>query len=123
MSRSPNPGIHPLRSDEVEAIEIHDLVPRRDEIIHERLLGVVTGVDLRQSPELGVRTEDEIDGGPGASERSRQTGIPFGTPSSTMPVSRPACSLSMTERISYFSECRTSPFAVLPSIAPKFAWQ
>src|SRR6185312_6121552 len=50
-----------LRSGEVEAIEVHHLVPGRDEIVDELLLGVGTSVDLRQCAELGVRTKEEVD--------------------------------------------------------------
>src|SRR5688572_15706347 len=53
---SPSP-----RSGKVEAIEIHDLVPRGHEVAHELLPGVVARVDLRECAELGVRTEDQID--------------------------------------------------------------
>src|SRR5438552_14841515 len=53
------------RSGEVEAIEVHDLVPRSHEVTHELLLRVVACVDLRDGSELGVRTEDEVDGGGG----------------------------------------------------------
>ncbi len=58
-----------------------------------------------------------------ASARSAQIGIPFGTSSSTSPESRPAFVLSMTERISYFSEYRTRPLPVLPSMRPKLPSQ
>src|SRR5437660_3186729 len=59
-NRSPN---RERRSGEIEAIEAHDLVPRSHEVTHELLLGVVTCVDLRDGSELGVRAEDEVDGG------------------------------------------------------------
>src|SRR3954468_644395 len=49
-------------SAEVEAVEVHDLVPRGDEVLDEPLLRVVAGVDLGDGPELGVGTEDEIGG-------------------------------------------------------------
>src|SRR6266540_337907 len=58
-------------SDKVEAIKIHDLVPRGHKVTHELLLRVVTSVDLRDSSELGVRTEDEVDGGGGPLELAR----------------------------------------------------
>ena len=45
-----------LRSGKVEATKIHHLVPRSHEVTHERLLRVVTCVDFRDRPELGVRT-------------------------------------------------------------------
>ena len=47
-----------LGSADVEAIEIHHLVPRRDEVGHELLAGIGRPVDLRDGPELGVRSED-----------------------------------------------------------------
>ena len=54
-----------LRSGEVEAVKVHYLVPRRYEVVHELLLGVLASVDFRQGPELGVRTENEVDTGAG----------------------------------------------------------
>src|SRR6266540_6662828 len=68
--RSPTRG---RRSGEVEAIEVHDLVPRRHEVTHELLLRVVTCVDLRDASEWGVRTEDEIDGGACPLDLARRT--------------------------------------------------
>ena len=55
-----------LRSGEVETVKVHDFVPHRHKVMQELLLGVFTSVDFRQSPELGVGTEDQIDtrGGP-----------------------------------------------------------
>lgn len=35
-------------SVEIESIEIHDLVPRSDEVVHELLLCVVARIDLRE---------------------------------------------------------------------------
>src|SRR5262249_32310315 len=49
--------------DQVEAVKIHHLVPRSHEVTHERLLPVIAAIDFRDGSELGVRTEDEIDGG------------------------------------------------------------
>jgi hypothetical protein len=43
----------------VKTIEVHHLAPRRHELRHEFRLRVVTCVDLREGPELGVRTEDK----------------------------------------------------------------
>ena len=53
-------------SDAIEAIEIHDLVPRGNEVARELLLRVRTGVDLRERTELRVRSEEEVHtaGGP-----------------------------------------------------------
>src|SRR3954452_21724387 len=57
-----------IGSGEVEPIEVHDLVPRGHEVAYELLLRVVARVDLRDGSELGVRTEDEVDGGGGPLE-------------------------------------------------------
>jgi len=61
-----------LRSGKVEAVKVHYLVPRRYKVVQELLLGVVTSVDLRQGPELGVRTEDEVDTGAAPLEFARR---------------------------------------------------
>ena len=58
-----------------------------------------------------------------ACARSEHIGIPRGVSPSTSPASSPVFSLSMTATIRYFWECRTRPFAVLPSISPKLASQ
>jgi hypothetical protein len=50
-----------LRSGEVEAIKVHHLGPGRHKVLDKFLLRVRASVNLGQSPELGVRTEDEID--------------------------------------------------------------
>ncbi len=49
-------------SNEVEAVQIHHLVPRRHEVAHKLLLRVVAGIDFRDGSELRVRAEDEVDG-------------------------------------------------------------
>ena len=41
-----------LLSVEIEAIEIHHLVPGRDEVLHEGLLGIVTSIDFSDGAEL-----------------------------------------------------------------------
>ena len=43
-----------LRSGEVKTVKVHDFVPHRYETMQELLLGVLTSVDFRQGPELGV---------------------------------------------------------------------
>ena len=43
---------------EVETVKVHDFVPHHYKVVQELLLGVLTSVDFRQGPELGVRTED-----------------------------------------------------------------
>ena len=57
-----------LRSDKVEAVKVHYLVPHRDKVVQELLLRVLTSVDFRQGPELGIRTENEVDTGAGPLE-------------------------------------------------------
>ena len=60
-----------LRSGEIEPVKVHYLVPCRYKIVHELLQGILTCVDFRQGPELGVRAEDEIDTGAGPFEFAR----------------------------------------------------
>ena len=60
-----------LRSGEVVAVKVHYFVPHCDKVVHELLLGVLTGVDFRHGPELGVRAEDEVDPGAGPLEFTR----------------------------------------------------
>src|SRR5207249_7750870 len=60
-----------LRSGKVEAIVVHDLVPRSHEITHELLLRVLLCVNLGEGSELGVRPEDEVDGGAGPLDLAR----------------------------------------------------
>src|SRR5216683_1980328 len=55
----------PPRSGKVEAIKVRDLGPRSHEVLHKRLLRVVTSIDFRECSELGVRTEDKVDTGAG----------------------------------------------------------
>src|SRR5437899_4034264 len=66
-----------LRSREVEAIEVHHLGPGRDEVLDELRLRIRASVDLRQGPELGVRTEDEIDARGGPLDSARLAIAPF----------------------------------------------
>src|SRR5687768_18260789 len=60
-----------VRFGEVEATQIHHLVPRSHEVTHELLLRVVRCVDLRDGSQLGVMTEDEVDGGAGPFDLAR----------------------------------------------------
>ena len=46
---------------EIETIKVHHFGPGCHEVVDKLLLGVRTSIDLGQSTELGVRTEDEID--------------------------------------------------------------
>ena len=57
-----------LRSGEVETVKVHDFVPHHYKVVQELLPGVLTSVDFRQGPELGVRTEDQVDTGAGPLE-------------------------------------------------------
>src|SRR5262245_11841519 len=52
----------------VEAIVVHDLVPRSHEVTHELLLRVLLCVNLGDGSELGVVAENEVDGGAGPLE-------------------------------------------------------
>ena len=54
------------------AVEVHDLVPRGDEVVHELLARVVAGVDLRERAQLGVRAEHEVDAGAGPLDLARR---------------------------------------------------
>src|SRR5262249_12607758 len=54
-----------LGSREIEAIGVHDLGPRRNEVLCELLLRIRTRIDFREGTKLGVRTEDQIDAGAG----------------------------------------------------------
>src|SRR5213083_3172365 len=72
MSRSANewPTWMPVSGD-IEPIEGHDLLPGGHEVTHELLRAVVARVDLRDGSQLGVRTEDEIDGRSGPLDLTR----------------------------------------------------
>src|ERR1035441_8271027 len=59
------------RSGEVETVEVHDLDPRRDEVVHELLPRVIARVDLCERAQLGVRAEDEVDATAGPPELAR----------------------------------------------------
>src|SRR5581483_11750423 len=56
---------------QVEAVQVHDLVPGLGEVLDELLLAVGGGVDLRQGTELGVGAEDEVGGGGGPLQLTR----------------------------------------------------
>jgi hypothetical protein len=55
-------------SGQLEAIVVHHLVPRSHEVLHELLLRVLLRVKLGDGAQLGVRAEDEVDGGAGPLE-------------------------------------------------------
>src|ERR1700728_4178485 len=67
----------PLTSRQVVTIKVHHLVPRSREVLHKRLLRVVTGIDLGDCPELGVRTEHQVDTGCGPLRFARRTIAPL----------------------------------------------
>ena len=64
MRRAVQPG-----SGEVEAISVHHLGPGRHEVLHELLLRVRAGIDLREGAQLRVRTEDQVDARAGPLDR------------------------------------------------------
>src|SRR5713226_3193648 len=67
----------PPSSGKVVAIKVHHLVPRSHEVLHKRLLRVVTCIDFRDCSELGVRTEDEVDTGAGPLDFAGRAIAPF----------------------------------------------
>src|SRR5215472_3226305 len=82
LSGMPNSG-------QVKTIEVHHFAPRSHEVFHKGLLRVVTCIDFRECPELGVRTEDKVDTGAGPLDFARRAiaslkyavggrGLPFG---------------------------------------------
>src|SRR3954453_1356250 len=50
----------PPQSAEVEAVELHDVDPRGDEVANELLARVVGAVDLGDGPQLRVGAEHEV---------------------------------------------------------------
>jgi hypothetical protein len=50
----------PQRSLKIEAIQIHHLIPRRNEIFHEFFRAVRTGVDFCHSTQAGISNNDQI---------------------------------------------------------------
>src|SRR5690606_1540394 len=44
------------------AVEIHDLGPGADEVLHEPRIAVARAVHFGDRTQLGVRAEDEVDG-------------------------------------------------------------
>src|ERR1035441_2093726 len=76
-TRQPYPTRPAASSGKVVAIEVHHLVPRSYEVLHKRLLRVVTCVGFRDCPELGVRTEDKVDTGAGPLDFARRAIAPL----------------------------------------------
>src|SRR6266851_4532383 len=72
-----DPKAYSLRSRKVVAIQVHHLGPRRDEVLDELRLRIRASVDLRQGPELGVGTEEEIDARAGPLECALGAIAPF----------------------------------------------
>src|SRR5258706_14117073 len=66
-----------LNSGDVKAIQVHYLVPRRDKVMDKFRLRVRTSIHLGKGPELGVRTEDEIDTRAGPLDLARLAIAPF----------------------------------------------
>jgi hypothetical protein len=50
---------------EIEAVEVHHLVPGSYEVVDKLLLCIGTCIDLRQGAQLRVRAKDEINTGAG----------------------------------------------------------
>src|SRR5271155_781184 len=69
----------PFRGDsgKIVAIKVHNLVPRRREVLHKRFLRIVRRIDLRDCPELGVRTEEKIDARAGPLDLARLAVAPL----------------------------------------------
>ena len=57
-----------LRSCKVKSVKYHYLAPYCYKVINELIRGILRSVNFRQCPELGVRTEDEVDTGAGPLE-------------------------------------------------------
>ena len=64
-------------SEVIDAVEVHHLVPGGDEIVDEALFCVIRSVHFRDRPQLGVRTEDEIDAGARPPEFTRPAIAPL----------------------------------------------
>ena len=48
-------------SRQVEAVQVHHLGPRGDEVLEELFLRIAAAIDFRQGAQFGVRAEDQID--------------------------------------------------------------
>ena len=64
-------------SGEVVAIKVHHLGPRSREVFHKLLLRVRARIDFRESTQLRVRTEDQVDAGSGPLDLVRLPVAPF----------------------------------------------
>jgi hypothetical protein len=54
-----------LNLDQIKTVQIHNLNPCLYKVLHKLLRGIFTCVDFCQRPELGVRTEYEVDASAG----------------------------------------------------------
>lgn len=69
---------------DVEAVEVHDLGPSSNEILDKLVLGISATVNLRNSTELGVGSEDQV--GTGGSPLGRLGGTVGGSPELALAV-------------------------------------
>src|SRR5690242_13317005 len=53
-------SLYGISGRELEAVEIHHLVPGGHEVFYELLLRIRAGINLRQRPQLRMRTEDQV---------------------------------------------------------------
>src|SRR5690348_1566052 len=53
-------SLYGISGRELEAVEIHHLVPRGYEGLFELALRVRTGINLRERPQLRMQTEDQL---------------------------------------------------------------
>ena len=94
--------------DKVEAVKIHHLVPRSHEVTHKRLLRVVACIDFRDGSELGVRTEDEVDGGARPLDLTRPAVTPLEDVLAIWRTSATPCSCRAGSRRSRWSVTRAA---------------
>jgi len=57
-----------MRATRARSSEIQYLGPRRYEVLHKLLFRVRARIDFRKGAQLRVRTEDQVDTGPGPLE-------------------------------------------------------
>src|SRR5947209_5649675 len=62
---------------DIKSVEVHDLAPRRHEVLNKLRLRIRASVDLGESAEPRVRAEDEIDASAGPLHLARLTVTPF----------------------------------------------
>src|SRR5258706_12135061 len=67
----------PLRSRQVEAVEVHHLGPGRDEVLDELRLRVRAAINLRQGAKHSVGAKDQIDASAGPLDRACLAITPF----------------------------------------------